>query len=214
MSKSVAVLGMGQFGRYITEELCESGADVLIADKNEEIINQYANMVSIALTAELSDPEVISNIGLSNMDVVVVSMGDNLESSIMCVMVAKEEGVEKVLAKASSERMANILKKVGADEIIFAEKESAKSNARKIMSSNFLEFFEISKNVCVVSLRPKKEWIGKSLKELRLREKHKINVITMKKNNRIMSYLSPEEVIEEGTELYILADVNRLNRLK
>ena len=214
MSKSVAVLGMGQFGRYITEELCESGADVLIADKNEEIINQYANMVSIALTAELSDPEVISNIGLSNMDVVVVSMGDNLESSIMCVMVAKEEGVEKVLAKASSERMASILKKVGADEIIFAEKESAKSNARKIMSSNFLEFFEISKNVCVVSLRPKKEWIGKSLKELRLREKHKINVITMKKNNRIMSYLSPEEVIEEGTELYILADVNRLNRLK
>ena len=72
----------------------------------------------------------------------------------------------------------------GADEIIFAEKESAKSNARKIMSSNFLEFFEISKNVCVVSLRPKKEWIGKSLKELRLREKHKINVITMNIPNK------------------------------
>ncbi|SFG41401.1 trk system potassium uptake protein TrkA [Lachnospiraceae bacterium C7] len=213
MNKSIAILGMGQFGSYIAEELSDNGADVLIADKNEEIINQYADKVSYAMTAELSDPKAIEAIGLSNMDVVVVAMGDSLESSIMCVMVAKEEGVPYVIAKASSERMGEILKKVGADEVIYAEKESARSNARKIMSSNFLEFFDLGDDLCVVSMRPLSRWVGKTLSELRLRNKYKINVVAVKKNKSANADINPEDPIEADSQLLIITQKNNLDKL-
>ena len=141
MKKSIAVLGMGRFGQFLTAELSKNGADVLIADGDEENIRKFANQVSCAIKADLNDPEVIRGLGLSGVDTVVVAMGSSLDASIMCVMVAKELGVPYVIAKAASLRMGEILRRVGADEIIYPEKESAELTARRLLSSDFLEFF-------------------------------------------------------------------------
>ena len=212
MKKSIAVLGLGRFGQFLTEELCKNGADVLIADDDEETVRRFANSVSCAVRANLDDPDVIRGIGLSGVDTVIVSMGSSLESSIMCVMVAKEIGVPYVIAKAASLRMGEILRRVGADEIIYPEKESAELTARRLLSSDFLEFFNLGDEVCICSLKPKKEWIGKTLRELRLRDRYRLNIVAIREGEHTSASLDPDKVLTKECELYAVAERDMLNR--
>lgn len=213
MKKSFAVLGMGRFGQFLTAELSRNGADVLIADDDEETIRRFANDVSCAVKADLSDPDVIRGLGLAGVDTVIVAMGSSLESSIMSVMVAKELGVPHVIAKAASLRMGEILIRVGADEIIYPEKESAELTARRLMSSDFLEFFNLGDELCVFSMKPKKEWIGKTLRELRLRDRYQLNVMAIRENGRTTASMDPDLPLIEDAELFALAERSALDHI-
>lgn len=213
MKKSIAVLGLGRFGQFLTAALCKGGADVLIADDSEENVRKFANDVSCAVTADLNDPEIIRGLGLSGVDTVVVSMGSSLDSSIMCVMVAKELGVPHVIAKAASLRMGEILRRVGADEIIYPEKESAELTARRLLSSDFLEFFDLGSELCVCSLKPKKEWIGKTLRELRLRDRYRLNVVAIRENGQTSASPDPDEPLNESCELFAVLERSTLEQL-
>ena len=213
MKKSIAVLGLGRFGQFLTSELSKNGADVLIADDNEETVRKYANGVSCAMKADLNDPEVIRGLGLAGVDTAVVAMGSSLDASIMCVMVAKEVGVPHVIAKAASLRMGEILRRVGADEIIYPEKESAELTARRLMSSDFLEFFELGSELCVFSMKPKKEWVGKTLRELNLRGRLKVNVIAMREDGHTSATMDPDRPLSADAELFAVADHEALDKL-
>ena len=213
MKKSIAVLGMGRFGQFLTAELSKNGADVLIADDNDENIRKFANQVSCAIKADLNDPEVIRSLGLAGVDTVVVSMGSSLDASIMCVMVAKEMGVPYVIAKAASLRMGEILRRVGADEIIYPEKESAELTARRLLSSDFLEFFELGSELCVFSMKPKKEWVGKTLRELNLRGRLKLNVIAMREDGHTSATMDPDRPLQADAELFAVADHDALDKI-
>ena len=157
-----------------------------------------------------SDPEVIRGLGLGGVDTVVVSMGSSLDASIMCVMVAKELGVPYVIAKAASLRMGEILRRVGADEIIYPEKESAEVTARRLMSSDFLEFFNLGDEVCICSLKPRKEWIGKSLRELKLRDQYGLNIVAIREGGHTSASLDPDRELSKNCELYAVAERNLL----
>ena len=213
MKKSIAVLGMGRFGQFLTAELSRNGADVLIADGDEETIRRFANRVSCAIRADLNDPEVIRGLGLAGVDTAVVSMGSSLDASIMCVMVAKELGVPYVIAKAASLRMGEILRRVGADEIIYPEKESAELTARRLLSSDFLEFFELGSELCVFSMKPKKEWVGKTLRELNLRGRLKLNVIAMREDGHTSATMDPDRPLQADAELFAVADHDALDKI-
>ena len=206
MKKSIAVLGMGRYGQFLTDALCRQGADVLIADDNEEILQKFAGRVSCAVRANLSEPDAIRNLGLNDVDTVVVSMGSSLESSIMCVMVAKELGVPHVIAKAASLRMGDILMRVGADEIVYPEKESAEASARRLISADFLEFFNLGGGLCVFAIKPKKAWIGKSLRELRLRDNHRLNVVAIRERGKSSVSVDPDRPLTEHDELYAVTE--------
>jgi trk system potassium uptake protein TrkA len=213
MKNSIAVLGMGRFGQFLTAALSRDGADVLIADNDEETIRKYANLVSCAVKADLNDPEVIRGLGLSGVDTVVVAMGSSLDASIMCVMVAKELGVPRVIAKAASLRMGEILRRVGADEIIYPEKESAELTARRLMSSDFLDFFNLGSELSVFSMKPKKDWIGKSLRELRLRDRYQLNVIAIRENGRTSATMDPDQPIAAHSEIFAVAKQDDMDRI-
>ena len=213
MKKSIAVLGLGRFGQFLTTALAKGGADILIADDDEEVIRKYANSVSCAMKADLTDPEVIRGLGLAGVDTAIVAMGSSLDASIMCVMVAKELGVKHVIAKAASLRMGDILRRVGADEIIYPEKESAELTARRLLSSDFLEFFELGSELCVFSMKPKKEWVGKTLRELRLRDQCKLNVIAMRENGCTSATMDPDRPLVADAELFAVADHEALDRI-
>lgn len=213
MKKSIAVLGLGRFGQFLTAALAKSGADVLIADDDEETLRKYANSVSCAMKADLTDPEVIRGLGLNGVDTVVVSMGSSLDASIMCVMVAKETGVKHVIAKAASLRMGEILRRVGADEIIYPEKESAEATARRLMSSDFLEFFDLGDELCVCSLKPKHDWIGKTLRELRLRDRYHMNVVAIREHDCTSASLDPDQPLPENCELFAVMERSALEQL-
>ncbi len=131
--KTYAVLGMGRFGRGVALALAQNGEEVMIVDKNSEVIEQYASQVTYAIAADLADEEAVQELGLGNMDVVVVGMGMDLEASILAVMISKESGVKDIIAKAASKRMGDILLRVGADRIIYPEEEMGKRVAKGLI---------------------------------------------------------------------------------
>ena len=210
---SFVVFGLGKFGQAVADKLLESGADVMVVDNDEDVIESYSARATSAIIADLTDPAAIKALGISNLDCAVVSMGMSLEASIMCTMVAKECGVKWVVAKAGSERMGSVLSQIGADEVIYPEEESGIRTARGLLVSNFLEYFEVSDEICLIEMMPKEKWVGKSLKELDLRKKYGINVIGIK-DGVINEYVDPERPLKANEALLLLIHKKNLARLE
>ena len=206
MKKNYAILGLGSYGKYLTENLYNAGADVLIADFDEELVSQFADKCTYAVTADLSDPDAIKALGIKNMDVVIICMGQSLGPSVMCTMVAKEMGVPLVIAKATTKQMEAILYKVGADKVINIEEDAAYRAARRFLSENFLDYFDFGDNLAIVDLYPKSDWVGKNLKELHLREKYNINVIAVKSDNEMSSHIDPMLPLTKDSRLVVVGD--------
>ena len=214
MSKSVAVFGIGRFGLSLALRLSELGTDVMVVDEDEEDIKRIADKVTYAIKANLEDPEAIEALGLEDVDTVVVAMGSDLKASIMSVMIAKEKGVPFVMAKASDERMGQILKKVGADRIIYPEEETGIRTASVLASESFIDYFDLGDSLCVLEMRPKKEWIGKNLIELDLRGKYKLNIIAIKDAKGTMANIDPNEKLSEDCVMFVAADKKDVKKIR
>ena len=172
--KSYAVLGLGKFGRSVAEELARSGADVLAVDIDEEMVHRVSDFVTYAVKADVRDLETIKSLGLGNMDAVVIAITGDTDASVLGTILAKEAGVPFVVAKSQDEIHTRILEKVGADKVIIPEKASGLRTARSIISGKFMDFIELSDRVRMVETPIREEWIGKTLRELNLRQKMKI----------------------------------------
>ncbi len=214
MKKSVAVLGLGNYGKSLAEKLYDMGADVLVVDKDEDLIKEFSSKCSAAICADLCNEEAVAALGLKNMDVVITAVAKNLTASIIAVAVAKEQGVPLIIAKSSSNRMSSILLRVGANKVIDPEEEGGVRSARILMSSSFKDFFEIDDNMYVVEMAPKKDWIGKSLLELGLRKTLNINVIAIKKKGGLWQFSDSKTKFEEDHSLLVVMekkDVKKVN---
>ena len=211
MKKSVAVLGLGKYGRSLAENLYRMGADVLAVDCNEEIVNEFADRCTSAVCANLANEDEVLSLGLKNMDIVVSAMGGDLAASILSVTVAKEQGVPIVVAKASSDRMATILKKVGADKIIDPEGEGGARSARIMLSSIFKDFYELDENMYMIEMFPKNEWIGKDLVELDLRGRMNLNIVAVRTKGTPFHFVDPKiPFTKEDILLIVTEKGNRL----
>ena len=213
MSKSIAILGLGKYGRSLAENLSEMGADVLVADRKEELIRDFATKVTSAVCVDLADEEELKFLGLNNMDIVVTAMGQDLAPSIMCVAMAKEAGVPFILAKASSHRMATLLRRVGADKVIDPEEESGLRSARIIMSSSVFDFFQLDKNLGLAEILPEPDWVGKTLRQLDLRKKHEINVVAIKKPDGSWQNPRPDQKLQADEKLLVIATQEQLKTM-
>lgn len=214
MNKSIAVLGLGKYGKSLADTLYEMGVDILVADNSRETIQEYSKKAAVAVVADLANEEEVRELGISNMDIVVVAMGCDLEASIMCVMMAKEMGVPMVVAKASTDRMAAILTRVGADRIINPEKEMGMRTARILNSSSFLEFFSVDDNFCLIKMKPKQKWIGRNLLDLDLRKKYNMNVVAVEGTDGAWGFVDPSRSFEEGMNMLVAVEQKDVKRLK
>ena len=212
--KAFAVLGLGSFGMGAANELTERGAEVLVVDRNERLIEENAKRFTQAVIADLTDPEAIGQLGLGSMDAVIVDMSQDLEASIMCVMVAKEKGVHRVIAKAENKRKSEILKKVGADQIVFPEQESGTRTAFQLMFPDILRFFDLSSDLVIVEMQPREEWCGRTLLELELRKKHGINVIAFRRDDKVYDVRSESDMIRSGESMLIVTTKENLEKLE
>ncbi len=206
MKKSVAVLGLGKYGRSLSECLYRMGADVLAVDNNERIIEDFADRCTSAVCANLANEDEVASLGLKDMDIVVTAMGGNLAASIMSVTVAKEQGVPIVVSKASSDRMATILKKVGADKILDPEGEGGARSARILLSSNYKDYFELDDNMYMIEMSPKADWIGKNPVELDLRGKLNLNIVAVRTKGRPFQFIDPKTPFKEEDILLIVTE--------
>ena len=206
MKKSIAVLGLGKYGRSLSENLYRIGADVLAVDHNEQLVDEFAGKCTAAVCANLTNEDEVLALGLKNMDMVVTAMGDNLAASIMAITVAKEQGVPIVISKASTDRMATILKKVGADKIIDPEGEGGARSARIMLSSIFKDVYELDDNMYMIEMTPKSEWIGKDLIELDLRGKMKLNFVAVKQKGSTFHFVDPRIPFTKDDVLLVVTE--------
>ena len=211
MGKSVAVLGLGKYGKSLAENLYMMGADVLAVDKDKELINEFAGKCTSAVCANLENEDEVEALGLKNMDIVVCATG-NLAAAIMSVAVAKEKGVPLIVAKTSSDRMSSILLKIGVDKILDPEGEGGMRSARILLSKSFKDFLEIDSNMEIVEMYVKDEWVGKNLIELGLRQKHRMNVIAVRKKDQKWGFSSPNEPLEKDMVLLIAMEKKDVNK--
>ena len=206
--KEFAVFGLGEFGSSIAIALEENGCQVLAVDSNQEKVQEISAYVTHAACANVADQAVVRSLGIHNMDGVIVGIGENLESSIMATICAKECGVPYVLAKANSDIHATVLKRVGADQVIFPEKATGIRLGRNLASGNFLETIELSKKFSMVEIEVPKKCIGKTIRELNLRSKG-INIIARKGDlEDLVLIVDPDSVIQ-GSETFIIIGSNK-----
>lgn len=212
--KTYAVLGLGRYGTAVAEELVKNGADVIAVDKNEQIVQDSSVYLPICKCADITDPEVISELGISNADVVIVAMASSLEGSILAITLCKEAGVKTVIAKCANETHRKILKRVGADMVVFPENESGTRLAKNLLTSGFTDILTLSDDLSLVELTARDEWVGKSLKELNLRKKYTVNVVAFRKNGKITAPVNPEELLDKDTEIIAIVNTAKLSKLK
>lgn len=206
MRKQFAVLGLGNFGFSLATTLENFGCEVIAVDPSEERIQEIADQVSYAMKAEVQDPELLKMLGARNLDGVIVAISENLEVSILATLLAKELGSPYVLAKARNDVHANILKKLGADAVVFPEREMGSRVAKSIVATNFADWIELSPEYSMIETSAPSGWIGKNLKELRVRERYGINVVGIIRDGQVQVNLNPEEAFVEGDMLIVIGE--------
>ena len=214
INQSFAIFGLGRYGKAVAKELVKNGVEVLAVDIDDDIVNSAISEIPYCKCADITDAEVIRQLGIANIDVVIISMANNLEASVMATMLCKEMGVKTVIAKCSSEMNCKILSKVGADRVVFPENESGIRLAKNLLSSSFMDIIELSKDVSMVELDVRPEWNGKNLMELNLRQKFSINVVAIIQDKKIITSIDPAEPLNTTMRLIVIANISKLKKLK
>lgn len=214
IKQTYAVFGLGRYGRAVAKELVENGAEVLAVDIDEELVNDASAEIPYCKCADITDEDVLRQLGISNVDTVIIAIASNLEASVMATMLCKEAGVKTVIAKCSSEMNCKILSKVGADRVVLPEKESGIRLAKNLLSFGFVDIIELSKDVSMVEINVRPEWEGKNLLELNLRRKYSINVVAIIQDNNICVNVDPEKPLEKTMKLIVIANVSKLGKLR
>lgn len=210
--RQFAVLGLGRFGISVVTTLVNAGYEVIAVDVDEEKVNEIADEVTYAIRADVTEPGVLENIGIKNVDAVVVAMAADLGASVMTTIRAKEVGAKYVLAKASDTMHGNILKKVGADEVIYPERAMGARVAKKLISNNFLDLYELSRTFSMVEIKVPDRWAGKSLIELDLRRKG-INVIGLMEGEKVTVNIDPKIPLPKDETIIIVANNEILSKI-
>ena len=212
--KTYAVFGLGRYGEAVARELVENGREVIAVDIDQKLVNDAAAYLPICKCADVTDAEVISRLDIGSIDTVIVCMAENLEASVMAVTLCKEAGVPTVIAKCASEMHRKILLRVGADKVIFPEKESGIRLAKNLLSSGFIDMISLSKDVSMIEINVKAEWVGKNLIELNLRKKYGFNIVAIKKGESVTVNINPEQPLEAQTTLIVIVNTSQLSKLK
>ena len=212
--KSFAVIGAGRFGSSLARTLYELGHEVMVMDSDEEIIRSISDEVTHGVVVDVMDEFALRDLGLSNFDVVIVAIGSDTEASIMATIIAKELGAKKVIAKATTDFQGKVLSKVGADRVIYPERDMGIRVAHNLVSTNVLEFIELSPDYGIIEITALDSWIGHTLQELDLPSKHKINIIAIKNTDEIIVAPGSDVVINKDDSLVIVASTTAIKKLE
>lgn len=212
--KQYVVIGCGRFGSSVAKTLYGLGNEVLAIDKDEEKVQEISDSVTHAVQADVMDESVLRELGIKNFDIVVVSIGSDLEASIMATLIAKELGVKTVIAKAQSDLHGKVLSKIGADKVIYPERDMGIRVGHNLVSTNILDFIELSPDYSIVEITAIPEWENKTLKELRLPTKYGINVMAIKREKFINVSPYADDMILKGDVLVVIGSTEDLKKIE
>ncbi len=212
--KQFVVIGCGRFGASVATSLYSLGYDVLAIDKDEEKIQEISDHVTHAVQADAIDENALRTLGVRNFDVAVVSIASEMQASIMATLVTKELGVKTVIAKAQNDLHGKVLKKIGADRVVYPEREMGRRVAHNLVSTSIMDYIELAPDYSIVEVSTVKQWEGKTLKELKLPTKYGINVMAIKHGKDINITPYGDDVITEGDVLIVIGSNEDLRKLE
>lgn len=211
--QTIAVFGLGRYGRAVARELTVQGADVIGVDRDPGLVSEVAAYLPVCQCADVTDAAVLEKLGIRNVDTVIIAMAESLEASVMTAMLCKEAGVREVIVKCRNEMHEKILLRIGADRVVFPERESGIRLARNLLSSGFIDWMELGGKAAIAELAVRPEWAGKSLVELRLRERYGINVVALRRSGAVDMAIDPTAPLREDIGLIAVADTEKLRKL-
>lgn len=212
--KSYFVIGLGRFGTEVARKLYELGCEVLVVDKDSDLVQQISQDVTQAVVADARDKDVLRALGAKSFDCAVVAIGDNLADSVLATMNVKELGIPRVVCKASDETHRQVLLKLGADQVVIPEQEYADRLARSLSSHNVLDYIELSEDYGIIEVPAPKSWVDKSLKELHVRAKLGVNILAVKQGSQINVSPSADYAIGQQDVLVVLGDTQALKKVQ
>lgn len=212
--KQYAVIGMGRFGLSVATALSGMGFDVLAVDSDEQRTQEVSNVVTHAVTADSTEEEALRTLGIRNFDVVVVAIGEDIQASILTTLILKDIGGPLIVVKAQNELHGKVLNKIGADKVIFPERDMGLRVAHHLTSPNILDYIELSEEYSIVELRATRAMLGQNLKELNIRANFGCNVMAIKRGTKMNISPSASDRLVDGDILVIVGEKNDLKKLE
>lgn len=214
MRKQFVVIGLGRFGTSVAKTLTSLGHEVLALDKNEHAVHDIMNDVTQAVQADAREEETLRELGVRNLDVAVVAIGDDLEANILITLMLKEMGIPYIVAKAQTAQHGKVLEKIGADKIVYPEKDMGVRLANNLIRTNIMDFIELSLDYSIFEIIAPANFVNKTIGALNLRAVYKINVVAIKRGiDQIYIAPGPDAAIEEKDVLVIVCNKKALSKL-
>lgn len=211
--KQIIVIGCGRFGASVSKTLTKLGHDVMVVDRDHDIVKEIAGYVAHAVQMDALDEASFRTIGLRNFDVAIVAIGSDIEASIMATLIAKEAGVPVVIAKAQHEIHGKLLTKIGADKVIYPERDMGTRVAYGLVSQNILDVIEFSTDYSIVEIVALESWENKTLSELNLSRQYAISVLAIKTGEKINIVPSFDTIIKKDDIVVILGNNAKLKKI-
>lgn len=214
MEKQFVVLGLGIFGSTLVKTLSQFGREVIAIDKDSENVQRVSEFATKAVIGDVTDIQFLTDLGLDDIDVGIVAIGDRLEDSILATMNLKELGVPYVIVKAKNKRFKVVLERIGADHVVCPEKEMGEKIARTLLRKNIKDLIELDEENCIVEMKVPQSWIGKSLSQLDLRKLYSINVLGKRdpKTHKLEVPVDPSAPIEMNDTFLVLGQTDKIEK--
>jgi trk system potassium uptake protein len=210
MHTSVLVIGLGRFGSAAARELMALGHEVLAVDQSETIVNEIAPEVTHAVQLDAADEAALRAIGASDFEHAIVAISSGVEASVFAVMALKQLGVGNVIAKAGSHLHGAILERVGADRVVFAEREMGQRVAHSFALSDVVEYLDVAPRFGIVKVRPPARWVGRRLDEVG----ESLTPVSLRRGDAVTVNPPRDEVIQEGDEVILIGKDDLIERLR
>ena len=211
--KSVLVIGLGRFGYHLATKLQELGNDVMVVDREAEKVNQYAVQFTDSHIGDCTNEAVIRSLGVKQMDLCFVSIGEDFESSLIITSLLKRAGAKCVVAKANQEIQEDLLKQIGADEIVYPERDLAEKLAVRYNANNIFDYIQLTDDYSIYEIPVPTTWKGRSILDVDVRRKHRVNIIAVKTGDALQPMPGADYVFGTDEHIVVIGKSNDVFKL-
>lgn len=206
--KSFLLIGLGKFGFTLANELLKTGSQVMVVDKDEHKINQFAHLFTHALSADCMNEDNLQSFDIPSFDACIVAIGDDFQSSLQITSLLKDLGAQYVVSKATTDIQKKFLLKNGADEVVYPDKDCAEKLAVTINTDSIYDFFDLDSTHCIFEIEIPADWVGKTILSVNVRKKYKLNILMIKKQSEIISTVDADYLFEEHDHVVVFGEKN------
>lgn len=208
--KNILIIGLGRFGKYTAEKLTALGHQVMAVDTDEERVNEALNYVTGARIGDGCNEDFLRSLGVPDFDVCIVSISGNFQNSLEVTSLLKELGAKTVVSRAATDQQEKLLLKIGADEVVYPQRQTAIQTAIKYSSEHIFEYIPLDEHTAILEVSVPDDWVGKCVGDLDIRRKYNINILAVKKPSGLDAAIGPQTPLLTGETLLVLGEFEKI----